>query len=129
MGVVSLHGLASGALVYTDLSVAVSAAMGVMLLGSLLWQWYRYGSMTSPGFITRLSVCPDGRWQLVYADGTVRQWVIKRYYIHARLLILQFQGEFPGLGSTLVIPADAADPELLRRLRCYLLRLAWHPEA
>ncbi len=128
LGLVSLHGLAAVALLYTDLSLAGGVILTVMLVGSLVGQWYYYGTVYSPGFVIQLRACHDGYWQLVYADGTMRKRVLKRYYIHSRLLILQFRTQVPGLNSTLVIMADATDPERLRQLRCHLLRLAWRAE-
>ncbi len=125
---VSLHGLAAVAVAYVELSLIHTAALHGTLLCSLLWQWYRYGSECSHGFVTHLRVDDEGGWQWVYADGTVRQQTLKRYYIHAHLLILQFHGPLPGGNQTLVIAADATDSESLRQLRCYLFRLAWQAQ-
>lgn len=122
---VSLHGLAAAAVCYVNLSLSYTLALHGTLLSSLLWQWYRYGSVRSLGFVTRLRVDDEDGWQWVYADGAMRQYRLKRYYIHTYLVILQFNGSIPGFNPTLVIAADAADAEPLRQLRCYLFRLAW----
>lgn len=129
ISVVSLHGLAATALWYADLPLSYAGSLHGIVLGSLLWQWYRYGTAHSPGFVVELRIRHDDYWQWVYADGTVRNRTLKRYYIHAYLLVLQFNTEVPGLRSTLVITADATDSERLRQLRCHLLRLAWRAQA
>lgn len=122
-GLVGLHGLAAGALLYSELASMLRVVGSLLLLLSLIRQLYRYATARSPGFVTRLGVCSDGRWELTYGDGTVRQLRLGRYYVHAWLLILQFHGRLPAQNPALTIPADATDAESLRRLRQYLLRL------
>lgn len=120
---IGMHGLAAGALLYSDLPGTFAAGLLGALSWSLIRQLYRYGATCSPGFVVRLVPGRDGNWQLVHGNGTVRKRVLRRYYVHPWLLILQFQGPLPGLNPALAIPADAVDAESLRQLRHHLLRL------
>ncbi len=122
IGLASGHLLALLSLMFCDLPAGVVAVLVASILVSLIWNTIRHANPRSRWFIRRLTWTADGRWLLQTGTGEQREVRLIGGYRHPRLLILRFAWGWLGR-CAVVLPPDAADPDLVRRLRVRLRML------
>ncbi len=91
------------------------AAAAVSLQAVLTWR----GQVLprAPGAIHALSWQADGQWELTRRDGRAFTARLRRAsFVHPALVILRFVAD-DGARHAVLLPADAMDAELHRRLR------------
>ncbi len=122
IGLVSGHLLTLLSLLFCDLPVTVVILLVTFILVSLIWNTIRHANPRNRWFIRRLTWTADGRWLLETGTGEQREVRLIGGYRHPRLLILRFAWDWFGR-CAVVLPPDAADPDLIRRLRVRLRML------
>jgi hypothetical protein len=111
------HVLAGVAVVVSSLPLWIKAGWIAGITLALVRFGWQYGYRRGRGFIARLELL-DGRWRLETGDGSVYRASLTGGYAHPGIVILNFRLENGGRRSLALLP-DAADPEVLRRLRVW----------
>ncbi len=100
-----------------DLSWTVKALLFAMLLVSLIASWPRRGR----GGLRRLTWQADGDWLLQTREGDdIEATLLPGSYRHPWLVVLNFRLEGSRRRRSVVLFADALDPEMHRKLRVRL---------
>ncbi|NOX75942.1 MAG: hypothetical protein GXP17_04880 [Gammaproteobacteria bacterium] len=100
-----------------DLSAAVKALLVALLLMSLIASWPRRGK----GGLQRLTWQADGDWLLqAHGGDDIEATLLPGSYRHPWLVVLNFQLEGSRRRRSVVLFADALEPEMHRKLRVRL---------
>lgn len=122
-GSIVCHVLALASITVSALPVPITALSAVLIIGSWVWISLRYGSSRSPWFVRKLRRTEDGQWLLGMGDGSEQAARLVSSYVHPSLTVLHFATGRLACRSVVVL-ADSADPEAIRRLRVHLVTLA-----
>jgi hypothetical protein len=127
LGLLVVHGLAAAALLSVPVSIWLQAGIGWALALSLLQSYRRHVSRSAPGAVVEALWSEQGTWTLRLASGAELQGSLSSdSFVTVPLTVLNFRSA-RRRNASLVLTADAVDPELLRRLRVRL-RLAYAGE-
>ncbi|MGD8497555.1 MAG: hypothetical protein PVG82_01515 [Chromatiales bacterium] len=114
------HGLALAATLSSDLSVPVRAGLAVSIGVSLAYHWRCQVSRRHRCSILRIEWLSEGEWTLLLASGErCGAALLDSSIVLPWLLVLHFRCE-GGSRIHAVLPSDALDPDLARRLRARL---------
>ena len=114
-----LHLAALLLLLWVSPSPSVLGFGGLLIVGSLLVAWRRYGAWYGRRAVRAVELDGEGRWRIRFGDG--RETLVERLgpsLVSPRLVILSFRTGF--LPTHAVLLADNADPDAVRRLRVRL---------
>ena len=113
----AVHGLALAVLPPLDLPWWLKLIVAAAVLSQAVLTWRRHVAPRAPGAIRGLLWRADGQWELMRVDGRAFTARLRRAsYLHPHLVILRFIAE-DGARHALLLPADAVDAQLHRRLR------------
>ena len=113
------HLLALVSVAVCDLPWWVTVPLGLAVLVSLAISIACHG-LRSRWFIEEIVRTVDGEWRLHTADGQERSARLLASYVHPHIKILKFSlGQF--VRRSIILLADSADPEEIRRLRVCLM--------
>ncbi len=119
---VMLHLGAASLLFSVTIPLTVRAILLVAVTLSLVQVLMQHALRRGPGTIVALRLNEDG--ELLLQSGKRAPWrtaVIRRRFVHRRLVLLSMRVAGQRLPKTLVLAADAVEPDVFRRLRAALL--------
>ncbi len=100
-------------------------AGGSLFIGaSLVHHWQCHVRHSCRRAVRRAWWLADGRWRLELGDGRMCEARLTRdYYVHPRVVVLNFSTERAARRFSLILFDDAVAPALHRRLRVRLSRI------
>lgn len=118
--IILLTVLGCTALYYSALSILPAMLCAVLLWVYCLWVWPRQVSLRHADSVTGLRFDSEG-WHVLRRDGTeVGARLLADTYVSALLTVVRLRQAGRWLPISVVLPADAADEDSLRRLRLRL---------
>lgn len=115
-----VHGLALGAAIGSDVSWYSCLGIAILIGASWIYHWRRHVSRRHRHSILRIEWLPEGEWVLLLASGRrCGADLLDSSIVLPWLLLLHFRCE-GGSRVHAVLPGDALDADLARRLRARL---------
>jgi len=115
-----VHGAALLVLLPLPVSWWIKLPVAVVVLFQGWLAWRKHVRLMQPDSVRRLVWLPDDRWELLTADGAVREArLLPASYVHPWLAVLRFVAE-DRRRYTVLLPSDALDPDSHRKLRVRL---------
>lgn len=119
---VTVHALAIIAVAQTPLPGWAALMASVALMANGVWCVIARAWQRGPVGVKALHWQTDGVWRVLAGDGQVYRYTTAQVGLaHPWLVLVDLTG--PDASRTLVLAADSADPEALRRLRVRLRAL------
>lgn len=118
--IILLTVLACMALYHSALSVLPAVLCAVVLWMYCLWVWPRQVSLRHADSVVGLRFDSEG-WHVLRRDGTeMGARLLADTYVSALLTVVRLRQSGRWLPISVILPADAADEDSLRRLRLRL---------
>lgn len=115
-----VHGLALGAAISSDVSWPLRFGIAILIGASLVYYWRGQVSRRHGHSVLRIEWLPEGEWVLLLASGErCGADLLDSSIVLPWLLLLHFRCE-GGSRVHAVLPGDALDADLARRLRARL---------
>lgn len=114
------HALALGAAAYAHLPAVAAAAIAATVLTSFILNFRRLCQLEGRRAVRRLEWTADGRWRLTDGTGAEHDATLEpEPTVAPELVVLRLRGA-DGVTRTVLLLADSADPDQVRRLRSRL---------
>lgn len=118
--IVVLHLASLVSLVFANLSLPLSLALGWALICSCVHSVRTQGLLRGPQSVRHIA-CSNGRWRLTLADGrTIAARLRSPVLVLGWLAVMHFRTEAGRERYTAAILPDSADAHAFRRLRVFL---------